>query len=352
MERKQDAPVAGDILKTDIRRESRDDPLLARPIDGPDGQAGATFGGGEPYLLAVGRPGEAAGGIEAAGNGPYIAGEVHQGDRARRIVEKRVVQEGNGIAARRHPDGFHIAAGEPRPVQDAPYGIFDLRAFVLDANHGQFGAIRRPIGRRHVLGAPERPAAGERHPREAPDHSMLGAAGGGAQRQVALGGDCEQHGIGVPQWVRLGAAGARGIQLKVVEVPRRGVNYGVAVGSKSRGRDDAAAKGQSLESGRRGGAKTGQGEERAGREDRCRRDSKKRTAETVGRGVRAGMLQRRLEREGQIAGRLEAVVGVLRQAPPEDAVQGCRVWDAGDVGWQIGRFPVQDGVGLFDPRLP
>ena len=73
---------------------------------------------------------------------------------------------------------------------------------------------------------------------------------------------------------------------------------------------------------------------------------------TVGRGFRAGLPEQRLEREGQIAGRLEAILDRLRQASPEDAVQGCRVWDAGDAGRQIGRFPVQNGVALFDPRLP
>ena len=86
-----------------------------------------------------------------------------------------------------------------------------------------------------------------------------------------------------------------------------------------------AAKGQPLESGRRSGAKTEYGEERAGREDGCRRCSCKRAPDTAPRRFRTGRFQRRLEREGQISRRLEALLGRLRQAAPEDSVQGCRV---------------------------
>ena len=154
---------------------------------------------------------------------------------------------------------------------------------------------------------------------------MLGSAGGDAQRQIALGRDRKQHRVGVSQRVRLGAVGTRRIQSEIVEVPRRGVHDGVAVGGKPRGRDDAAAKGQPLESGRRDGAKNGYGEERTGRDKRRRRCSKKRATDTLPLRFRIGTLQQRFQRKGQIARRLEAIVGRLRQAPLKDSVQGCRV---------------------------
>ena len=262
------------------------------------------------HLAARGRPGEPGQRQPAAGELAHVAAAVDDGDAPAVVAADGVIHEGHLVAVGRDADVAHIAAGlvehaARRELQPA------LPAHV--AHDGQRGAVGSEVGVLHALQElAGRAAADGRAGQRAHAHEAAQVPRPEQQRQLAPSRDGQQVRGPQPQRARLGAVRAGHVDLAGTSVPPGAVHDAAAARREARAGHDAAPEGQAAEGGQRAGAGP-VGPATTPPPDRQQRQPRQHGAEPGGAPGRAGaavappLAERRLQVEGEVARRLEAL---------------------------------------------
>ena len=158
-------PAARDVVELQAPGHTRHDAQPPRERHRVEGAVRAGLRGREPDLPPRGGPGESVLARPLAGELRLLSRQVDDGDRARVVERKCVIEKGDPVAARRQPRVADVARGL---VEDLAHRELDagLPADVAHDEHRR--SVRGPVdfldSLRHVPGRP----AGQRGARQSP----------------------------------------------------------------------------------------------------------------------------------------------------------------------------------------
>src|ERR1700733_11792571 len=124
-------------------RGGYDDPASAAKIDGAQGTRFAVFVGGEPYFVALGRPGKPLFTAVFAGQNFVMTLEINQGNVAAVVTEERMIEERDLVACGREVDVADVSGGL---IENLARRILEAELTVDAASDGEIRSVFVPVG--------------------------------------------------------------------------------------------------------------------------------------------------------------------------------------------------------------
>jgi hypothetical protein len=157
------APVASDVVEDETTHGGVDGADAAVEAQGVKLVLRPHAGGGEPHLVAAGRPGEALEARELVGGEEPLPVPIHDHDPPPIVVRDHALLEGEPLAVGRDADPVHHVVERAQVPADR---VLEVEASPDRANDGELREVGVPVGGHDVLEDLPRGPAGERGARE------------------------------------------------------------------------------------------------------------------------------------------------------------------------------------------